>query len=756
MLDPLWANIPLELKQLNQWVLWRAENVKGRIKPTRIPYSAVHGNKADITLSSDLSNYDECVKRCVADYTGIGFVFVKGGNYSGIDLDATTDPLILAEQRRIYDKLDSYTELSPSGWGVHIIVKGNNLPTGRRREGVELYSAGRYFTMTGKVINPVRPIANRERELIEIFSSFKPINPTAEFIDGKETQADQAILDMATRATNGEKFVALWRANWQGGYPSQSEADQALVNILAYYTTSNEQLTRLFHASALGQRPKAHRADYVARMLRLARDRDVASVEVDLALPLPPPRSAEVILPTEPPLPSANPYTVPPGLLGDIAHFIYDAAPRPVPEIALAGAIAFLAGVVGRAYNVSGTGLNQYVLLLAPTGTGKEAMAEGISKIFNALRLTIPSAQQFIGPGEIASGQALLKFLSKSTPCFLSIIGEFGYKMQQLASPQANSAELMLKRVLLDLYNKSGSGSVLNASVYSQKENNTDTVRSPAVTLLGESTRKTFYEAVDERMITDGLLPRFLCIDYNGPRPTLREGFNLVSVPTDLNNRIANLFERVLKIMSVDGSTVNVALNPDAKILADQFDKYADTQINGSNSEATRQLWNRAHIKLLKLAALVAVGRDINMPTASVEDIVWARSLVVHDIENLLGKFDRGEMGRDADMGESVQTQDLKRAISSYVNNDGSYVDKYGVDERMLKVGIIPHNYLNQRLYQIASFRKDRMGPGAALKRAIQTLIDNGDISVVGSAFMFTSFNSTSKAYVIRNVNAFQ
>lgn len=754
MPDPLWANIPLELKQLNQWVLWKVENVKGRVKPTRIPYSAVHGGKADITLLSDLSGFDECVRRCVNGYNGIGFAFVKGGCHSGIDLDATDKPLILAEQRQIYDELDSYTELSPSGRGVHIIIKANNLPTGRRREGVELYSDGRYFTMTGNVLNPVRPIAERGNKLIEIFSSFKPINPSPELVNCAETQPDQAILDMAARAVNGEKFVALWRGEWQGAYPSQSEADQALVNMLAYYTASNSQLVRLFHASALGQRAKAHREDYAPRMLRLARDRDVASVEVDLALP--PPQLARQVTETIPRTADvANPYTVPTGLLGDIARFIYDAAPRPVPEIALAGAIAFLAGVVGRAYNVSGTGLNQYVLLLAPTGTGKEAMAEGISKLFNALRLTIPSAQQFIGPGEIASGQALLKFLSKSTPCFLSIIGEFGYKMQQLASPQANSAELMLKRVLLDLYNKSGSGAVLNASVYAQKENNTDTVRSPAVSLLGESTRKTFYEAVDERMITDGLLPRFLCIDYNGPRPTLREGFNLVLVPQDLSTRVADLFERVLKIMSVDGSTVNVTLSPDAKVLSDEFDKYADMQINGSNNEATRQLWNRAHIKLLKLAALVAVGRNINMPTAQVSDIEWARGLVVHDIENLLGKFDRGEVGRDVDMGEQAQLRDLKRAISEYVNNDGSYVDKYSVDERMLRAGIIPHAYLSRRLLQYASFRKDKLGSTSAFKRAIQTLIDNGDINAVGSAFMLTSFNSTSKAYVIRHVNAF-
>ena len=68
--------------------------------------------------------------------------------------------------------------------------------------------------------------------------------------------------------------------------------------------------------------------------------------------------------------PSKDVYSVPPGLVGEIAQFIYAQAPRPVPEISLAGALGMIAGIVGRAYNISGTGLNQYTLLLAPTGTG--------------------------------------------------------------------------------------------------------------------------------------------------------------------------------------------------------------------------------------------------------------------------------------------------------------------------------------------------------------------------------------------------
>ena len=112
----------------------------------------------------------------------------------------------------------------------------------------------------------------------------------------------------------------------------------------------------------------------------------------------------------------------PPGLIGEIAHFIFDAAPRPVAEIAFAASVGLMAGLVGRAYNVSGTGLNQYLLVITPTGRGKEAIASGISKLTKAVQKHCPGISDFEGPGEIASAQARTKWLARS-PCIYSIVG---------------------------------------------------------------------------------------------------------------------------------------------------------------------------------------------------------------------------------------------------------------------------------------------------------------------------------------------
>lgn len=213
----------------------------------------------------------------------------------------------------------------------------------------------------------------------------------------------------------------------------------------------------------------------------------------------------------------ANPYTLPPGFLGDLAQFILDAAPRPVPEIALAGAIGLMAGIVGRSYNVSNppTGLNQYVLVLAPTGTGKEAIASGYSALMKSIRSAVPASVDFIGPGEMASHQAVIKYMAGGPTSFVSLVGEFGIYLQQMVGPKAPPHLTGLRRFLLDAFGKSGAYGEIRPSIYSDKDKNTVAIQSPALSIVGESTPEKFYEGLHEGLISEGLLPRFTMIEYH-------------------------------------------------------------------------------------------------------------------------------------------------------------------------------------------------------------------------------------------------
>lgn len=150
------AAIPAELRERRQWVVWRREERGG--KSTKVPYVATAPTrKASSTDSATWSTFDEAV--ACGDMDGIGFVFAQNDPYTGVDLD---DCFIGEELHpaaaAIVDKLDSYTELSPSGTGIHIIVRAE-LGRGRRTSKTpwgaefETYDRGRYFCMTGRVLS---------------------------------------------------------------------------------------------------------------------------------------------------------------------------------------------------------------------------------------------------------------------------------------------------------------------------------------------------------------------------------------------------------------------------------------------------------------------------------------------------------------------------------------------------------------------------------------------------------------------------
>lgn len=149
--DPL-DNIPEELRRRRQWIMWKLEERNG--KETKVPYIAGGVGKASTTNSETWRTFEEAIAALrTGRYSGIGFVFSSGDSYAGVDLDECRDPETgeLEEwAKNIVRDLDSYAEASPSGTGVHIIVRGK--APNKKRGRVEAYSSERYFTMTGKVL----------------------------------------------------------------------------------------------------------------------------------------------------------------------------------------------------------------------------------------------------------------------------------------------------------------------------------------------------------------------------------------------------------------------------------------------------------------------------------------------------------------------------------------------------------------------------------------------------------------------------
>ncbi len=142
--EAMLQNIPEPLRQRNQWVVHK----------DKIPHIAGGVGRASSTDSLTWRSFEEAVQALqTGRYDGVGFVFSSGDPFAGIDLDNCREPETgeLEEwAAKIVRKLGGYAEASPSGTGVHIIVRGK--APNKKRGKVEAYSSERYFTMTGEVL----------------------------------------------------------------------------------------------------------------------------------------------------------------------------------------------------------------------------------------------------------------------------------------------------------------------------------------------------------------------------------------------------------------------------------------------------------------------------------------------------------------------------------------------------------------------------------------------------------------------------
>ncbi len=157
-MKPKISNFPSELLALPQWVLWRFEHRDGKL--TKLPYNAKTGKLAKANDPSTWSTLVKCLNK-IDEYDGIGFELRKENGFIIIDFDDCRDSEtgeIDPETCEWVNKLNSYTEISASGNGLHVIVKGG-VPGPRRVKTnalgcsrVEMYDEGHFFVMTGALL----------------------------------------------------------------------------------------------------------------------------------------------------------------------------------------------------------------------------------------------------------------------------------------------------------------------------------------------------------------------------------------------------------------------------------------------------------------------------------------------------------------------------------------------------------------------------------------------------------------------------
>ena len=300
--------LPEAMKALPQWLVWRSESYAGDKKPRKVPYYVTgakrSGGQGEADDRARLCSFERAMEALRSGrWTGLGFAFLPGDGLIGIDIDGAIDPdtgEIKQHLAEIIEKCASYTERSPSGRGVHIIVAGECKTFKDNRIGVEVFCSSQFFTCTGDrwdgTPESVEPISAETLEGLRtmVRSSRQqsapaqlPTDPTTElrgrmedalrFINPDASYEDWVHVGMAIKASLGDMGFRLWDywSSTGSKYPGQPE----LAKKWATFGGTGVGEGTLFHiAKQGGWRPKGDSTSAKPAELRSAQPRDGGGV----------------------------------------------------------------------------------------------------------------------------------------------------------------------------------------------------------------------------------------------------------------------------------------------------------------------------------------------------------------------------------------------------------------------------------------------------------------------------------------------
>lgn len=248
--------IPDELIELPQWVLWRAEWNEKQQQYSKIPYSYA-GYKASSTNSDTWTIFDaiNSIYEQNDRYDGIGFVISEHDNYIVLDIDNAIDESSQITSNLALDMTKmTYCEKSPSGTGLHCFFKGE-LPKERKKKrsdlDIELYDNARFMTMTGESIGQMEISDDQSllNNLVERYFKQEELPETfiGNNITNKSNLDDEDVINIMLKSKQKDKISNLLQGNYEPYFDSPSEAVQSLLHYLAFYTSKDkEQMERIF------------------------------------------------------------------------------------------------------------------------------------------------------------------------------------------------------------------------------------------------------------------------------------------------------------------------------------------------------------------------------------------------------------------------------------------------------------------------------------------------------------------------------
>ncbi|MFB2705332.1 DUF3987 domain-containing protein [Marinobacter shengliensis] len=424
----------------------------------------------------------------------------------------------------------------------------------------------------------------------------------------------------------------------------------------------------------------------------------------------------------------------PPGFVGALSQAIERMSIRPVREVSISAALALMAGISGKAWATAGrpTGLNLYIILIARSAIGKEAMHDGINYFYQAAvndPYILSAAADFFCFEENASAPALMKMLAGDNgiprQSVVNVLGEFGHIWSALISPKATQNDIKLRGAINRLYSASGPTSRAGGVRYSNRDKDTGTVGSVAYSMIGETTPAKFNNDLTDEIMADGLMSRFTVIEYQGDRPD--ENLRPVDPDPSVVNQLKGIIAHAQQ-QQQSNPHQQVQYSEEGLQLLEGFKWLCDNKIRAAgDDEARRQAWNRAHLNALKIACLLAVGDNHLDPVIRLSHADWAVRLMTMNVRIFEEKLDSGDVGKGDDNARTKKVYELlKRAVKGDFDHKiaPAIVELRKAEHKYF----IPRRLLQSKTANMKPFKEHPLGATAALDKTLDALIKCGAI----------------------------
>jgi hypothetical protein len=500
------TTIPEEIRNLKRWHNWRD------INGTKIPLQ-VNGEPAKSNDPNTWTDFE------TADTFG-PLAFELGDGYAGVDLDNCIDENDNLRQWawKIIDRFDglAYAEISPSGRGIKLITRGQK-PEGSRcvykvaddKQQLECYDRARFWTVTGNVYNRQIKIEDGQAAIDWLCETYLTpvapapyVAPTVSSGFGLEQRAAAYVDNIPPAGPGGRNNTAfniaghLWAMTGDNG--ERLTADQVLANMRAWNARNFEPLgdDELQRVTSSAGRNGTPRAEKPAQQMEVRIDPGVNLSGIMRQTNAIEELKSAIAFPSE--------CLTAPGLIGELVKYNLETALYPLPELALAGALALLSSVTGGKAEGLRARTNVYVMGLAPSGGGKD-----YSRKLNRKILLAAGGGHICGPERIGSHAGIISALAENW-CTLFQIDEIGRLLATMQSADRSPHLFNVASVLMQIY--SSADDIWQADAYGDRKK-CKTLNYPHCVVYGSSVPDGFWESLSKRNLSDGLIGRFLVFE---------------------------------------------------------------------------------------------------------------------------------------------------------------------------------------------------------------------------------------------------